>query len=147
MLDESALRRPAFLDGADVRLADGGIWTFPLPPKDRGSVSSKEEYEARCEALFGNGYVSTLRYVIESEDGLERLKAELALGILLLDRNYKLDSVAFRLLLEFPPRDPALGVVQNALHEIAGRHVDDFRLGPPILRRSGQGISGLLAQK
>lgn len=113
MLDESALQRPTFLDGAAVRLADGGEWILPLPPRVRFCASSQEEYEAQFESLFGEGYLATLKCVVDSSEDVEMLQAELVFAIFLLARNYKLDATAFRQLLEFPPEDPALASLRK----------------------------------
>src|SRR5688572_24493754 len=67
MLDEPTRRRPDFLPGGPIRLADGQDWTFPAPGE---------------AADFGPDYAALVAAIDEAEDPAERLRAELALAIL-----------------------------------------------------------------
>jgi hypothetical protein len=103
MVDEQALRRSTFAEGARIRLANGQAWSFPdhLPYKD--------DLE----------HLALLREIIEAEDAADCLRAELALAILLLSRNYNLTPGNFQAILEFAPGDPALSEMQRSVHELA----------------------------
>jgi hypothetical protein len=91
-------RRSNFGAGVDVRLSDGWVWTLSMPSRS----------DPECDALIAA--------VIEAEDRSEILRAELALTIYLLDKNYDLKPEQFGSLLCFPPDDPALASLQDALH-------------------------------
>src|SRR5437763_1354519 len=90
MLDESRARRPGFVEGAWVRLSDGSEWS--LPRRDPTCVDP--EYDAQLRAVF------------EAEDSAGVLRAELALTIFLLLRNYVLPPRDLSRLLTFAPGDP-----------------------------------------
>jgi len=123
MLDENALRRPDFLPGRPIRLADGQRWTFPLPPGEHcpgvGDGAAQEE----VGTLFGYGYSATLAAVLEAADEFERLQAELALAIFLLGRNYDLSPVSFQEILCFEKSDPSLAAMQAVLHNVTLEHI------------------------
>src|SRR4051812_10069484 len=116
MHDEVALRRPDFLPGSPIALADGQRWTFPAPPPSprRGATTT---------AGFGPDYAATVAAVGEAEDQVERLQAELALAICLLERNYALTPTALFDLLGYPPGAPALSAAQRELHRMALDHL------------------------
>jgi|GEM_PF-1389145 len=101
--DECSARRPAFVDGPRVRLADGRVWTLP----HRDVSRDDPEYDALVAAVF------------EAEDEAEALRAGLALTIFLLDRNYDLGPDALSALLTFPPGDPDLVELQRDVHALA----------------------------
>jgi hypothetical protein len=103
MADEQALRRPTFVEGARVPLADGQTWSLP----GRQADQADPEYDAM------------LRLVFEAEDEAERLRSELALIVFLLSRNYQLTPDLYQELLDFPPGDPALVEMQRAVHALA----------------------------
>src|SRR5437868_6310544 len=90
-VDEPAARRPGFVDGRRVTLADGRNWA--LPPRDPSRA------DPECDAL--------LSALLDAEDRPESLRAGLALLIFLLDRNYSLGPADLSALLTFPPGDPA----------------------------------------
>jgi hypothetical protein len=124
MCNERALRRPDFLPGLPIRLADGQCWTFPVPRASSGSPERVAPGELL--GLFGDGYAPTLAAVLEAEDESERLRAELALAIFLLGRNYDLSPAVFREILSFRPGDAALVEMQRAFHEVAVEHSCQF---------------------
>jgi hypothetical protein len=103
MTDEPSARQAGFVDGPRVRLADGAEWSLPL----REAGRDDPEYDA------------ILAIIAESEDQTEALRGELALTIFLLTRNYDLPADSLDALLRFAPGDPALAVLQQAVHQIA----------------------------
>jgi hypothetical protein len=119
MLDEKALRHPDFLEGIPIRLADGQMWTFPAPTACRDGAGAG----ATPDAATDSEREALVAAVLEAEDRAERLRAELALAIHLLARNYRLGPADFLALLEFSPGDPALAALQRAFHEMALEHV------------------------
>jgi hypothetical protein len=85
MRDEQARRRSSFQPGLGLRLADGQIWSLPIPANAPGdpAVSSR---------VWDNpGYRAILQALGDAEDQGERFRAELALAIHLLSWNYEVD--------------------------------------------------------
>jgi len=126
MLDTMTRRRPGFHSGKSIHLADGQAWMVPEPDQ---IAHSSEIYDAMIGAI------------VSSDSRSEILRAELALGIHLLARNYDLAPLILGALLDFPQGDPALERLQSELHEIALEHVrahrpmsDDFIAPQPPLR-------------
>lgn len=105
MPDERERRKPGFLEGVDVRLADGHLWTLPI----RETPRDDPEFDALLKAMA------------EAEDRAERFRLELALTILLLSRNYDLSSNQIRSLLDFSQGDPALLELQDDLRRLSVR--------------------------
>jgi hypothetical protein len=118
VLDEPSVRTPWFVDGPRVRLADGQEWSLPL----------REPYGDDLE------YDSLLALVTGSEDHAETLRAELALSIFLLTRNYELSPEALDSILRFASDDPDLNALQRAVHEVA---CESFRRGQTARSRPG----------
>jgi hypothetical protein len=118
MLDECALRRQDFLPGSPIPLADGQQWMFPAPPTRLTPAGT-----AREAAGLGPDYVATVALVREAEDEVERLQAELALAICLLQRNYVLTPATLFALLGYSPGDLALTATQMELHRVALDHL------------------------
>src|SRR4051794_16859975 len=87
MVDEQSLRRPTFVDGKRITLANGQAWSLPDHPP----------YKDDAEHL------GVLRAVCDAEDDADRLRAELALTIFLLSKNYDLLPNDYRAILEFEP--------------------------------------------
>jgi hypothetical protein len=106
MVDERSVRRPRFIEGTKIRLADGQSWSFPASHPD------DPEYD------------QVLRAVFEAEDDAERLRVELALTILLLARNYNLGPADYQVLLGYPPGDPALAQLQREVHQMVLDHAE-----------------------
>jgi hypothetical protein len=111
MVDEQSVRRPGFVEGTRIRLANGQEWTFPDHPP------SKEDVE----------HQAVLREIGEAEDAADLLRAELALAIHLLSRNYDLTPEGFQAILDFAPGDPVLAEMQRAVHELATAQYRAFR--------------------
>jgi hypothetical protein len=105
MIDEQALRRPTFVEGTPIRLANGQSWSLPDPPP-------YQEDDAHRLVLQAIG---------EAEDQRERLRGERALTVLLLTRNYHLRAADYAELLDFAPDDPALAEMQAAVSALATR--------------------------
>jgi hypothetical protein len=114
MVDEQSLRRPTFVEGARIPLANGQAWSFPDHPPYKGDVE----------------HFAVLREIGESEDGADLLRAELAFAIHLLRRNYDLSPANFRAILEFAPGDPALAEMQRRVHELAIKQYQALRRLP-----------------
>jgi hypothetical protein len=110
--DQILNRRAEFGDGTPVVLADGREWVLP------GPVASPRPMPER-DALLAS--------IVEAEDAVERLRADLAFGIYLIALNYELPSGAIGDLLGFHPDDPSLSQFQDVLHEVATAHVRVFR--------------------
>jgi hypothetical protein len=122
MLDEKSLRHPDFLEGIPIRLADGQPWTFPTPPACR-DVTDGGEAPGAAATPFDPDHEALVTAILEAEDRAELLRAELALAIHLLARNYRLEPADFLTLLEFSPGDPALTAMQRSFHEVALEHI------------------------
>ncbi len=120
--DSRAGRRAGFLPGVEVRLSDGTAWTLPrLPPGSGGA-----EFEALVAALSA------------SEGRDDDLRAGLALTIFLLGWNYDLPAEALAFLLGFPPGDPGLPALQDAVHRLMlGPATRASRPGAPGADRAG----------
>ncbi len=94
-----------------VRLSDGNCWGLPL----RAAVGSDPEYDGLLAAA------------IEAEDRPQRLRAELALTIFLLDRAYELPPDRLGSLLSFEPESLALIALQTAVHDLVLRSMERSR--------------------
>jgi len=114
MFDERSLRGPWFQDGAWVRLADGNLWSLPLP----GTLCANQGQSAG----EGQSLTGLVKAVFESEDRAELRRMELALAIHLLGRNYRLGPREYQHLLGFPPSSPLLSAAQEAFHAVALDH-------------------------
>lgn len=122
-IDESALRRRDFLPGSAIRLADNQYWTFPAPPSPLGPASGTPGEAAD----LGPDYYAAVDAVREAEDHVEQLRAELALAICLLVRNYVLGPDTLFALLDYPPGDPARLASQREFHRVALEHLHPSR--------------------
>ena len=93
MVSEQSSRRSSFQEGRRIRLADGQMWTFILPPMDEKWThgSSANEFEGLMKAIR------------EAEDAYEERIAELAFAIFLLRQNYRLAANGLRATAGFPP--------------------------------------------
>jgi hypothetical protein len=102
--EELLTRHAGFTEGVVVVLADGQSWTLPVPDQNA-------QHDPELDGL--------LRCIGGAEDRSEQLRAELALTILLLSRNYVLGPEELSALLSFPPDDPRLAVLQERVHALA----------------------------
>ena len=96
MLNENSCRRSSFQNGTGIRLADGNIWIIPAANTLNEAVGPLDMAHETLPCLVDA--------VWESEDRSELLRAELALMIHLLGRNYQLGPGEYRSLLEIPGR-------------------------------------------
>ena len=129
MIEEVALRRPDFLPGSPVRLADGRWWTLPDPPRpDARGAAAPGGWSG-----FGPDYAATVAAVGQAEDEAERRRAELALAICLLVRNYDLTADTLCALLGDHPGDPSPAAMQEAFHQVAQEHARSARASVEIL--------------
>jgi hypothetical protein len=127
MPHEVSARRLHFRPGPSIRLADGQWWTFPAPPgRDASGVAG-----------FGPDYVAAVAAIGEAEDEAERFRAELALAICLLCRNYDLDPDALCDLLGYRPGDPALAATQAAFRRVAQEHARSSRSSADVVAPGG----------
>ena len=127
MLDEKSLRRPDFVEGIALRLADGGFWTVPMPPQGLSTSKPLPVARARMLESFGSRYLALLDAVRDAEDDTEVLRFELALAICLLRQNYQLDPSTLASLLSFSHKDD-LTRMQRTMSEVASAHL---RAVPP----------------
>ncbi|MFO0908517.1 MAG: hypothetical protein U0794_09170 [Isosphaeraceae bacterium] len=105
MTDHLATRPPRYAGGIPVRLADGRSWCLAPP--------SALDGDPQFDALLAG--------VEQADDQFERRRAELALAIFLLTRNYDLSAAELNSLLSFE-------------HDAAGR--DTFALSVHALART-----------
>lgn len=117
MLDEAVRRRVGFETGMAVRLADGQSWMVPWLSGGPGAWSAADR--------------EAVQAVWEAEDAAECRRAELALAIRLLGRNYRLGPDDLTALLLFEPGDPRLAEAQDAFRVMGWAHVE--RLGPRLV--------------
>jgi hypothetical protein len=109
VLDEKALRKPGFVEGNKVTLADGQEWVLPKPRirlKPRivdgrveigGGPSFGPEFDDKLDILFG----------VSDADPAERLRVKFEVAVRLLAANYELKAGDFAELLVIEPGDPA----------------------------------------
>lgn len=102
-LDELALRRPTFLGGVPVTLADGQDWTIPVPEMRLRLDRTAPEGLQFCFGFGGevDPEFSRLRREYEDAEGLESLRIEMRLMDLSLSKNYELSDDAAATLLDF----------------------------------------------
>jgi hypothetical protein len=108
-LDEKSLRKPGFVEGIKVKLADGQEWMLPKPklrfkPKIidgrveiGGGPSFGLEFEDKLDILFG----------VTDADPSERLRVKFEVAVRLLAANYNLEPDDFAELIVLEPGDAA----------------------------------------
>ena len=127
MRDEHARRRPTFCPGLDLRLADGQVWSLPLP----GPVVEEEAAleQGGLEAIWDNpSYTAIVRAGLEAEDQGELFRAKTALAIHLLHWNYDLDADDFEDLLDDRGEFRRRVDLSNAFRALALAHFRPFAL-------------------
>ena len=127
MRDEKSLRRPDFLPGCAVRMADGQVWSLPKAPDPYAGTADAGTSPFADGGVLDREYQATIAAVLDAEDEAERLRAELALAILLLTRNYKLRPADYQELLCDRPGSPVIASLQEAFHAVALEHARHFR--------------------
>jgi hypothetical protein len=121
-LDEEALRRPEFVRGVPIRLADGQDWQFPKPTIDLfpvvgqggqvavgGAPTFDVQYDELVEAFFRARALGPA----------EQLQALFALGVDLLARNYDLRPEDYRRLLRFHAGHEAYEAMWQGILDVA----------------------------
>ena len=105
-LNEQALRRPEFEDGAPVTLADGQEWRLPRPRVRLVPDESDMGFKVRVACPGDNGRFQELMDALDAAtDGVDLMRAELAVGRHLLCLNYDLTPAQVADLLQFSYRD------------------------------------------
>jgi len=130
MLDEQGARAPEFRVGRHIRLADGQRWMFPSPPAPRGAPRETGASTSDT-ALTDAEYVSLIDAVESSEDEPDLKRAELALAIFLLSRNYDLNASEFERLFDFGQMTEGSSEAQEHFRELAMDHVRSARGASP----------------
>lgn len=109
---ESGFRKPTFLGGLWVRLADDQEWALPGPRELGEAGPDRDEVAA------------ILRAIGMAEDKAECRRGELALAIKLLSINYDLTPETFQAILEHGADKPAPSSLQDVFHDLACRHAE-----------------------
>ncbi len=102
MVEQKVRRRREFQAGSWVRMGDGQRWMFPDPP----SLGTDREYDA------------LIRCLLEAEDKEEARRIELALGILLLSRNYDPQPSEYEAAFNFGAYKATRSAAQAAIPEL-----------------------------
>lgn len=101
-LDENRLRRPEFLEGVPIPLADGQTWHFPRPTIDVvPEVRADGAVKLASRPSFGPGYDDLIDAFHQASTPAEQLRALFTLAIDLLSRNYNLEPGHYPQLLRF----------------------------------------------
>jgi hypothetical protein len=98
-LDEKALRKPGFVEGESVVLADGQAWHIPRPTVWFVPSDSGPGFEVRPD--FGPEYQELIDDLISAPVGFAAISAELAIARFLLLRNYDLTLPQVQSLIRF----------------------------------------------
>lgn len=113
MVNERSKRRRDFSQGIAVRLADGQEWWVPAPGQWLGHDRRMADPE----------YSLLVEGMADAENAVDLARAELALGIYLLDLNYRLQPDDYAELLDVTPGDPRSDAVRVALRILTEGHV------------------------
>jgi hypothetical protein len=120
-LDEQALRRPGFLGGRPVTLADGQEWYVPVPEIFL-CVSKVSTDGFGFDFAFGgvpDAVFTQLIREFEIAEGLESIRAEMRMIAYAFDLNYSLDDEQAAQILRFPVgpgvESPARTAIRAAL--------------------------------
>jgi hypothetical protein len=119
-LDEQALRKPTFLGGVPVTLADGQDWMIPVP--DIRMIRDRQTEDGVGFSYGFNGQddleFTRLFRTWQKENGYASVVAELAMYDYVLGLNYALDDDAIRQILNFragKAEDPRRGEILAVL--------------------------------
>jgi hypothetical protein len=121
-LDEQALRRPEFEDGAPVVLADGQEWRLPRPRVRLVPDDSDRGFKLRLALPADEGRFQTLMDTLDAAtEGVDLMRAELAVARHLLLLNYDLTPAQVADLLQFSYRDddPEGAAIREAVMGVA----------------------------
>jgi hypothetical protein len=119
MVDELLSRRSPFRPGRKIRLADGQLWTLPVPGPEWSDKAHSNRHE----------YHGLICAIAQADDDAERCLAELAFAILLLDQNYCLTPADYQQLLEFPAKSRESAAWEIALGHLILEHLHVFQHG------------------
>ncbi len=137
MVEERTRRRPGFSREMPLCLADRQEWWVPAPGALRNPAATAVDQE----------YELIVAWVACAEDEAELSRAELALGIYLLDRNYRLGPDDFARLLEVPPGTHQSEAVRAAFRRVAAVHVPRQRIDEAAATSPGPaGWRGLISR-
>jgi hypothetical protein len=94
-IEEKSRRKPDFLGGQGLLMADGQDWIFPKPRVRFAPSDDSTGYTIVLDA--GDGYQELINkyrevYDAPSSSIESRLSAEMAIGVFLLRRNYELTT-------------------------------------------------------
>lgn len=108
MLDEKEFRKPTWVEGEWITLADGGRWSFPRPVIQFSPVFGADgSVEWGDRALsFGPDYDAKVEAFASADNGIDQTNAALKLAVDLLGRNYTLGPGEYRTLLRWAREDP-----------------------------------------
>jgi hypothetical protein len=127
MRDEHARRRPTFRPGLDLRLADGQVWSLPLPgPAGEGETAA--ERGGSGATWDDPRYRAIVRAGLEAEDEGDQFRAEMSLAIHLLHWNYNLDADDFEDLLDDHGEIRRRNDLSHAFHALGLAHFSPFAL-------------------
>jgi hypothetical protein len=105
-------------------MADGQDWALPDPP-DEPSPSGRPGVGGYED--LGPEYEEAVAGVLEAEDEPGRRRAELALAIALLSRNYRLRPDDYWELLDAESGSPASRALAESLRGLAAAHAERLR--------------------
>jgi hypothetical protein len=128
MRDERSRRRPNFCSGIDLRLADGQVWSLPVPGEATGEVEAALEAGDSRATWDDRSYRAIVRAVLEAEGEGDLFRAEMALAIHLLSWNYVLDPDDFEDLLDDCGERRRRVSLTYALNQLALAHLRPFAL-------------------
>jgi hypothetical protein len=126
MREEHALRRPGFRPGLQLRLADGQVWSLPVP-------EARDDMAWATPAWDDSSYRAILRAIAEAEDSGELFRAELALVIHLLRWNYAVDQDHLQELLDDRGAGRPRADLSEALLALASAHLEPAVGRPPVV--------------
>lgn len=90
-LDEQALRRPDFLPGTPMRLADGQLWTIPATRTVFVPAETEKGYDIRLTHKGPDeGFEAAAQSYFEAEGGIAYVQASIGVIVAALRRNYSL---------------------------------------------------------
>ena len=119
-LDEASSRRPDFLGGAAVVLADGQTWTLPRPRSH--FVPDDDASGVRRGWNLGDEYGVLFDRLLEADDDMAMIAGEFALARFLILRNYALTPAQANGLLRFgygATADPEAADMRSAVMAVA----------------------------
>jgi hypothetical protein len=111
MVAEKVRRRSQFEGGVWIKMADGQEWLFGDPP----AQGVDPDYDGLVQGL------------LEAEDQHEARKFELAIGMLLLSRNYQPSAREYEEIFSFSNGDAARSSAEEAISTLIGSDLDRKR--------------------